>query len=90
MVGERRLTGFEILLVPTTEVLLTSRDSETGSPYAELAGSDEFVASHVLRVTGSSGSASVRDSRGKAKQYTTINGRTVVVKESFVYGNKGS
>lgn len=31
----------------------------------------------------------MRDSRGKAKQFTTINGRTVVVKESFVYSNKG-
>ena len=31
-----------------------------------------------------------RDSRGKAKQFTTVNGRTVVVKESFVYSNKGT
>ena len=30
-----------------------------------------------------------RDNRGKAKQFTTLNGRTVVVKESFVYSNKG-
>jgi hypothetical protein len=31
----------------------------------------------------------MRESRGKAKQYTTINGRTVVVKDAFVYSNKG-
>lgn len=31
----------------------------------------------------------MRDNRGKAKQFTTVNGRIVVVKESFVYSNKG-
>ncbi|KAI9782745.1 MAG: hypothetical protein M1839_004733 [Geoglossum umbratile] len=31
----------------------------------------------------------MRESRGKAKQFTTVNGRTVVVKDSFVYSNKG-
>lgn len=31
----------------------------------------------------------MRESRGKAKQYTTVNGRTVVLKDSFVYSNKG-
>ncbi|KAH0563354.1 hypothetical protein GP486_002073 [Trichoglossum hirsutum] len=30
----------------------------------------------------------MRDSRGKAKQFTTVNGRTVVVKDSFVHSNK--
>ncbi|KAL9104797.1 MAG: hypothetical protein Q9163_000295 [Psora crenata] len=35
------------------------------------------------------GEGNVRDSRSKAKQFNTINGRTVVVKESFVYSNKG-
>ena len=32
----------------------------------------------------------MRENRGKAKQYTTINGRTVVVKDAFVYSNKGA
>jgi hypothetical protein len=27
--------------------------------------------------------------RGKAKQYTTINGRSVVIKDAYVYSNKG-
>lgn len=31
----------------------------------------------------------MRENRGKAKQYTTVNGRTVVIKDSFVYSNKG-
>lgn len=35
------------------------------------------------------GSTSIRDNRGKAKQYTTLNGKTVVIKDSYVYSNKG-
>jgi hypothetical protein len=31
----------------------------------------------------------MRENRGKAKQYTTINGRTVVIKDAYVYSNKG-
>jgi hypothetical protein len=31
----------------------------------------------------------VRDNRGKAKQVTTFNGRTVIIKENSVYSNKG-
>ena len=81
--------------MPTTEALLTSKDRETNTPFADLAGSEEFLGSHVLRIPGPSGlenskeNGSVRDSRGKAKQFNTINGRTIVVKESFVYSNKG-
>lgn len=101
-----------VLLVPTTDVLLHSKDRDTNTSYADLAGTEEFLASHVLRVPGggvpqnSSGSGSgngsgsgrgngkdgggsVRESKGKAKQYSTINGRTIIVKDSFVYSNKG-
>lgn len=31
-----------------------------------------------------------RENRGKARQFTTFNGRTVVVKDSWVYSNKGA
>lgn len=64
----------------------------TNSTFADLAGSEDFLASHVLRISGPTdlGSNNVRDSRGKAKQFNTVNGRTVVVKESFVYSNKGT
>ncbi|KAL8729303.1 MAG: hypothetical protein Q9166_004800 [cf. Caloplaca sp. 2 TL-2023] len=81
----------QILLVPTTEVLLTSKDRETNVLYSELTSSEEFLASHVIRTSGvqEPANGNVRDSRGKAKQYSTINGRTLVVKESFVYSNKG-
>ena len=88
-----------ILLVPTTEVLLNSKDRESNVTYADLAHTEEFLASHVLRVPGGASSSaqaardgqqgSVRETKSKAKQYSTINGRTVVVKDAFVYSNKG-
>ncbi|KAF2787611.1 hypothetical protein K505DRAFT_329557 [Melanomma pulvis-pyrius CBS 109.77] len=85
-----------VLLVPTTEVLFTSRDRDTNASYADLSGSEEFLASHVLRVPGGVGpnnqvkdTTSFRDNRGKAKQYSTANGRTVIIKDAFVYSNKG-
>ncbi|KAL1306705.1 hypothetical protein AAFC00_005374 [Neodothiora populina] len=91
--------GHHILLVPTTDSLLQAKDRDTGSLYADLAASEEFLASHVLRVPGGqipSGTANskesggnVRENKGKAKQYSTINGRTVVVKDTYVYSNKG-
>ena len=60
--------------------------------YLELAATDEFLASHVLRVLNSAAGAQNvggRETRGKAKQYTTMNGRTVVIKDTWVYSNKG-
>lgn len=38
---------------------------------------------------GGKDAVNMRDSRGKAKQFTTANGRTVVIKDNFVYSNKG-
>ncbi|PVH96427.1 hypothetical protein DM02DRAFT_617255 [Periconia macrospinosa] len=85
-----------VLLVPTTDVLLGSRDRDTNASYADLSGSEEFLASHVLRVPGGVGpnnqikdGGSFKDSRGKAKQYSTANGRTVIIKDAYVYSNKG-
>lgn len=65
--------------------------------YSDLATNEEFLASHVLRIPGGvapsgaakDGSAAFRESRTKAKQFTTLNGRTVIIKDSFVYTNKG-
>nr|OQO29324.1 hypothetical protein B0A51_02900 [Rachicladosporium sp. CCFEE 5018]OQO29874.1 hypothetical protein B0A51_02326 [Rachicladosporium sp. CCFEE 5018] len=84
-----------VLLVPTTEVLFSAKDRETNVSYAELASSEEFIASHVLRVPGGAppqtpaAGGNVRETKGKPKPYSTINGRTVVVKDTFVYSNKG-
>lgn len=91
--------GHHVLLVPTTEVLLRAKDRDSNTSYADLAGTEEFLASHVLRVPGGGpplssggsggGGGNARENKNKAKQYTTINGRTVVIKDSFVYSNKG-
>lgn len=109
-----------VLLVPTTDVLLSSREAEApaGAPIAETVSTDEFLSSHVLRIPdptkpavngtgaagagagsgGSGGSAAgakettpnLREMRGKAKQYNTVNGRNVVIKDNVVYTNKGA
>ncbi|GAM89483.1 hypothetical protein ANO11243_075220 [Dothideomycetidae sp. 11243] len=83
-----------ILLVPTTDVLVHSRDRDTNTYLADLAGTEDFLASHVLRVQGGvppgvKEGATAREAKGKAKQYLTINARTVVIKDAFVYSNKG-
>ncbi|TDZ22146.1 UPF0507 protein [Colletotrichum orbiculare MAFF 240422] len=87
-----------ILLVPTTDVLLTSRETEAGSTFNEVINSEEFLASHVLRIPASNtaaaagvkdGAQNLRELRGKAKQYQTVNGRTIVIKDAHVYSNKG-
>ena len=51
----------------------------------------------MLRVPGGVGpnnqirdASSFRETRGKAKQFTTANGRTVIVKDAFIYSNKGA
>ncbi|OOQ85283.1 VPS9 domain protein [Penicillium brasilianum] len=84
-----------VLLVPTTECLIGSRDRESGLYYSDLVASEEFLGSHVLRIpinpasTNGKEESNVRDNRGKAKQVTTFNGRTVIIKENSVYSNKG-
>ncbi|KKA24006.1 VPS9 domain protein [Rasamsonia emersonii CBS 393.64] len=84
-----------VLLVPTTESLIGSRDRESNLYYTDLVSSEEFLGSHVLRIPNTTGPANkkdtsnVRDTRGKAKQVTTANGRTVIIKENSVYSNKG-
>ncbi|RAH63951.1 putative VPS9 domain protein [Aspergillus aculeatinus CBS 121060] len=84
-----------VLLVPVTESLVGSRDRESSLYYSDLVVSEEFLGSHTLRIpvaTGTGGGkddSNIRDSRGKAKQVTTVNGRTVIIKENSVYSNKG-
>ncbi|OTA82308.1 hypothetical protein M434DRAFT_37189 [Hypoxylon sp. CO27-5] len=85
-----------ILLVPTTEFFLTSRETESGLSLSDIVGSEDFLGSHVLRIpnpaTAAGGKDSIgnlREQRGKARQYSTLNGRSVVIKDNFVFGNKG-
>lgn len=88
-------TENHVLLVPVTESLIGSRDRESALYYSDLVVSEEFLGSHALRIPITNGTAgtkddsNVRDSRGKAKQVTTVNGRTVIIKENSVYSNKG-
>ncbi|KAI1494368.1 hypothetical protein F5X96DRAFT_588574 [Biscogniauxia mediterranea] len=85
-----------ILLVPTTEFLLTSRETESGLSLSDFVSSEEFLGSHVLRIPspataagGKDGVGNLRELKGKARQYTTLNGRSVVIKDTFIYTNKG-
>ncbi|KAG6029809.1 hypothetical protein E4U41_000270 [Claviceps citrina] len=85
-----------VLLVPLTDVLLTWRDTDSGAAGNEAVASEEFLSSHVLRIPpphtssgGKDGVHNLREVRGKAKQFSTLNGRSVVIKDSVVYSNKG-
>ncbi|KAK4128855.1 hypothetical protein N657DRAFT_608652 [Parathielavia appendiculata] len=87
-----------ILLVPTADVLLNSRDTETGAPLLVSIASDDFLASHVLRIPvpkapGTAGKDAAaqnpREMRGKPKMYSTFNGRSLVIKDNSIYTNKG-
>ncbi|KAK1755305.1 hypothetical protein QBC47DRAFT_213822 [Echria macrotheca] len=86
-----------ILLVPSTDVLLDSRDPDTGAPLSASIASEEFLASHVVRLppprahgSGTKEAAqNLREMRGKQKVYNTINGRSIVIKDNYIYSNKG-
>ncbi|KAE8549587.1 hypothetical protein EYB25_008109 [Talaromyces marneffei] len=84
-----------VLLVPTTESLFGSRDKDSNVLYSDLVSSEEFLGSHVLRIPNPPGPShksdapNARDTRTKAKQVTTVNGRTVIIKENSIYSNKG-
>lgn len=80
--------------MPSTDALLNGKDRESGEKYSDLVQYDEFLESHVLRIpplasSGGKDASNIRESRGKAKSFTTINGRTVIIKENMVYSNKG-
>lgn len=80
-----------VLLVPTTDSLINAQDRETGKKYAELVDDEDFLGCHILRITADQNvkENSVRESRSKAKTYTTVNNRSVIIKENMVYSNKG-
>ena len=83
-----------MLLVPTTDFLLTQTDTESQAPFSELTQNEEFLSGHVLRIPGAlipggGPLQSAREGKAKTKQYSTLNGKTVVVKDNLVYSNKG-
>ncbi|RDW76357.1 putative VPS9 domain protein [Aspergillus mulundensis] len=89
-----RAASRNVLLVPVSESLIGSRDRESSLFYSDLVVSEEFLGSHTLRIPASGGvggkdDPNVRDGRGKAKQVTTANGRTVIIRDNSVYSNKG-
>ncbi|KAI0388159.1 VPS9 domain-containing protein [Hypomontagnella monticulosa] len=85
-----------ILLVPTTEFFLTSRETESGLSLSDIVGSEDFLGSHVLRIPGPATVAggkdavgNLREQRGKARSYSTLNGRSVIIKDNAIFSNKG-
>ena len=79
-----------VVLVPTSESLIYGLDCDTGKKYADQIEDEDFLGSHILRIpTGTTKDGNIRDGRAKAKTYPTVNARTVIVKESVVYTNKG-
>ncbi|KAJ9606767.1 hypothetical protein H2200_008776 [Cladophialophora chaetospira] len=80
-----------VVLVPTTESVFYGQDRETNKRYTELVDDEDFLGSHILRISPMAvvKEGNVRDSRSKAKNYSTVNGRTIILKENTVYSNKG-
>lgn len=80
-----------VLLVPTTDSLLNAQDRDNGKKYAELVDDEDFLGSHILRIVQEQNGKenSIREGRSKAKTYTTVNNRSVIIKENMVYTNKG-
>lgn len=72
-----------VILVPTTTSLLFTVDRETNTPYVDLCNQEEFLASHIIKI-GVSAKAI-----GRARVFWTLNGRSVVIKDDFIYTNKG-
>jgi hypothetical protein len=79
-----------VLLVPTSESIYYGIDRESGKTYADQVEDEDFLGAHILRIPpGAAKDGNIRDGRSKAKTYPTVNARTVIVKESIVYTNKG-
>ncbi|KKF96728.1 hypothetical protein CFO_g916 [Ceratocystis platani] len=89
-----------ILLVPTTDYLLTYREIASNSSTPDFITSEDFLASHVMRIqtggvnlggkdTKDAVQQNIRESRGKPRSYPTLNNRSLIIREGFVYTNKG-
>lgn len=73
-----------IILAPVSSSL-NLVDGDTGEVFADDLN-DEFVQSHILHI--SHGKDEGLD-RNKARIYTTVNGKTMVIKEDVIYPHRG-
>ncbi|KAK9463731.1 uncharacterized protein V1516DRAFT_58352 [Lipomyces oligophaga] len=71
------------LLVPVTPSILFTIDSETSIPFAELCTQDDFLSSHILKIGVSTKAI------GRARVFWTLSGRSVVIRDDYIYTNKG-
>lgn len=72
------------ILVPRTSALKWNVDRDSGLPLTDLCATEEFLASHIIHTPTSQNRPGKR-----AKYFTTLNGRTVVIKDGYVYTQKG-
>lgn len=73
-----------VILAPVSSSL-SMIDADTGLVFDDNL-TDEFVQSHILRVAHVKGEVV---ERAKARVYTTINGKTLVIKEDAVFPHRG-
>ncbi len=76
-----RPSGQIVILCPISSSLQL-QDRITGQLYSSLLN-DEFLSSHILRVT------ELHKDRSRAKSYSTINGKTVVIKDDLLFPHRG-
>ncbi|KKA26308.1 hypothetical protein TD95_001768 [Thielaviopsis punctulata] len=88
-----------VILVPATDFLLSHKETSSAST-PDFITSEEFLASHVIKIqTGGvnlSGrdrndaiQQNIRESRGKPRSYPTINNRSIIIREYSIFTNKG-
>ncbi|KAF2813391.1 uncharacterized protein BDZ99DRAFT_496396 [Mytilinidion resinicola] len=71
-------------LTASTSVSPLSPPRPPTRPVSPSSRSEDFLASHVIRVPGGvKDGSNFRENRGKAKQYSTANGRILVIKDAF-------
>lgn len=80
-----------VLLVPTTDSLVHAQDRDSGKRYSDLVDDEDFLGSHILRIQPEQDGKdkNIREGRGRAKSYTTVNSRTLIIKDNTIYTNKG-
>ncbi|ODQ81686.1 hypothetical protein BABINDRAFT_6353 [Babjeviella inositovora NRRL Y-12698] len=80
-----------IVLVPPTETLIHSRDSISGKPYHELSYNEDFISSHIARPSPVANDPTPGrfTSATSPLSYTTLNGKTILVKGDRIFKLSG-